>query len=172
MNKQVQLFLNLEDETRWTRILKASIPTIKFLDDNVWEGSPNVQSGIETCRSRLVYLFDGDLDSLPTLIRKSGETEGPTSGCVIQVIRPLIREENTVLSGRVAVGFDTNDVHMKTFVTKVWASLKALGHLGVVGPDGTINKNYLVGNDLQSRVRLGEITIADRATKIPFTISG
>ena len=170
LKQQLQLFLSLEDETRWSGILRASIPTIKFLNDNVWAGPPDERPGIENCLSGRVYLFDRDINCLPTIIRKTGETEGPISGCVVQVLRPALLEDNTLLSGRVAVGFDTNDPRMKSFVSRIWVTLKNLGFLGVLRPDGEIDKNYLVGKDLHSRVQRGEFQIADRATKLPYKI--
>lgn len=170
MNKQLQLFLSLEDEIRWSGILKASIPALKFLNDNVWAGAPEERKGLEFCLSGRVYLFNGDVNCLPTRIRKTGETEGPISGCVVQVIRPALTENNTLLSGRVAAGFDANDYEMKSFVTKIWQTLKELGELGVVRPDGDIDKHYLVGADLFSKIKAGNLKIADRATKLPYVL--
>jgi hypothetical protein len=170
MKKQVQLFLSLEDEIRWSRILKMSISNIKFLNDNVWTGPPDERQGIENCLSGRVYLFDGELESLPTIVRRTGEIEGPISGCVVQVIRPALLEDNTLLSGRVAAGFETNDARMKALIAKIWESLKTLGSMGVLRPDGEIDTNYLVGTDLHSRVKRGEFQIADRATKLSYKI--
>lgn len=163
--KQLQLFLSLDDEIHWSTLLKEAIPTIKFLNDNVWLGSPDERSDIESCQSGRVYLFDGELRNMPTIIRKTGEVEGPVSGCVVQVLRPAIMER-TLLSGRVAVGFDDRNMRMKEFVTRIWKTLKDIGKTGVVRPDGQIDNNYLVGTDIGSQLKNGKAQIRDRATNM------
>jgi len=169
MTKQLQLFLNSEDEKCFTTALRKSVSGISFLNDNVWLNVPDTRGGIEDCASGRVYLFSRPLCCLPTARRKTGELEGPISGCVIQILRSLLKD-GVLLSGRVAVGFNAADNEMKLFVSKVWQCVSRLGERGVLRPDGGIDKNYLVGHHLIKQVREGTLHIADRATGIPYEL--
>lgn len=167
IKKQLQLFLTERDETALSRCLVDAVPGITFLNDNVWPEHPDCRNAIEECKSGRVYLYLGLLEELPTGTRKDGQLEGPIAGCVIQILRPRWID-GVLLSGRVAVGYFEGDTHMKDFVSVVWKCVKKLGKVGVVRPDGRIDKNYLVGEDTQTRVEKGEFTIADRAIRMPY----
>ncbi|MEI8045219.1 MAG: hypothetical protein WCL11_27655 [Verrucomicrobiota bacterium] len=169
MKKQLQLFLSREDESAFTALLKESVPRVVFLNDNVWPGAPDTRESIEECTSGRVYLFEGPPELLPTARRRTGELEGPTSGCVVQVLRPLLKE-GVLLSGRVAVGFDDGNYTMKLFASRVWKCTKQLGVLGVLRPDGSIDKHYLVGRHLIQQLKKGSARIADRATGLPYAL--
>ena len=169
MKNQQLLLLHLDDEIHWTALLKASIPDIRFLNDNVWTRAPDERNGIEDCPSGRVYLLDRDPASLPTIRRETGELEGPIAGCVVQVLRPRVLDD-LVLSGRVAAGYHDGDESMKALVAKIWPTLTKLGTIGVLRPNGEIDKQYLVGTQLAIKVRAGEAKMADRATKMSYEL--
>lgn len=170
VTKHVQLLLSLEDEIRWSGLLKSAVPGIKFLDGNVWAEGPEDRGGIEACSTGIAYLFNGDLKLLPRRSRVTGDVEGPISGCVVQAIRCRL-VEGVVLSGRVAVGFEKGNGAMEEFVGKVWGTLKEIGRRGVYCEDGSRNSSYLVGHDLRDKVRSGVVGIGDRATRTRFYLS-
>ena len=169
MNKQLQLFLNHNDEVKFTFLLKKMMPDLCILNDNVWRIKPDVRDRIEDCSSGRVYLFKGLIDKLPILKRENGDMEGPISGCVVQVLRPFLKED-VVYSGRIAADFDDDDKAMKNFVSSVWKCTKSLGTIGVLTQDKTINKNYLIGESLSDAIRSNSLHIADRATGIHFRL--
>jgi len=169
MKKQIQLFLNHEDEIQFTAMLVRAVPGMVFLNDNVWPSIPDQRNGIEDCSSGRVYLFEGPLDILPTKKRKAGDLEGPTSGCVVQVLRPRVKE-GVIFSGRVATGFDDADGRMKSFVSKIWKCLEQVGIRGVLTPGGEVNRNYLIGKNLVEELKGGSVCIADRATGIQMRL--
>ena len=162
MQRQLQIFLTRSDESELSRALKEEFPEIRFLNDNVWPELPDCRDGIENCDTGRVYLYRGSLEQLPTMRRKTGDIEGPIAGCVVQVLRSC--EEGAVLfSGRVAAGIDDSDERMREFVSIIWKCVKRVGRQGVVRPDGTIDRHYLVGDNARRAVAAGVIKIADRA---------
>lgn len=167
MKKQLQLFLTRDDESELSRLLKTEFSDLRFLNDNVWRETPDCQDGIENCDSGRVYLYRGSLDQLPTARRKTGEIEGPIAGCVIQILRSL-EMNDVLLSGRVAAGFDDNDLEMRQFASIVWKCVKSVGTQGVVRPDGRTDKNYLVGRHARVAAVEGLIRIADRAVRMEY----
>ncbi|REJ64953.1 MAG: hypothetical protein DWQ31_19835 [Planctomycetota bacterium] len=167
MKKQLQLFLTPDDEVELSAILKEEVPGIQFLNGNLWQEYPDCRDGIEYCETGIVYLYFGSLEQLPTMRRKDGRVEGPTAGCVIQVLRPIVKDE-VLLSGRVAVGIDDDDDHMRDFVSRVWRCVRSVGKIGVVRPDGKIDKHYLVGHHARKTVADGMIKIADRAVGLHY----
>ena len=169
MKRQIQTFLTQEDESTLSKILKGEFVGIKFLNDNVWPQRPDTRDGIEMCDSGRVYIFDGELDEIPTFVRKSGELEGPAAGCVIQILRSSLAD-GTLRSGRIAAGIDDQDHQMREFVQKVWKCLKEIGEIGVRRPDGDIDKHYLVGRSAKQAVADGELVIADRAVGMKFEL--
>ena len=58
---------------------------------------------------------------------------------------------------------------MKSFVSRVWTTLKDLGQIGIVKPDGEMDRNYLVGHNLFKDFRNCRIKIADRATGLSYS---
>lgn len=169
MKKQLQLFLSREDESGLSTLLKAELADLWFLNDNVWPDNPDCRDGIEDCNSGLVYLYQGSLDLLPTGRRKTGDVEGPTAGCVIQIIRCRF-EDGTLLSGSVAAGIADDDERMRNFVSKVWKCVRKTGTVGVKRPDGRIDRHYLVGHRARKLVEEGYIVIADRAVRIVYEL--
>lgn len=167
MQKQLQVFLMASDESRLSRLLKEDVPRIHFINDNVWPDTVDCRDGIESCDSGRVYLYQGDIQRLPTKRRKNGELEGPAAGCVVQVLRPR-RRDGMLLSGRIAAGFDETDATMRRFVKAVWKCVREVGVLGVTRPDGRVDKNYLVGLDAKKLAGNGEIRIADRTLGIQY----
>ncbi len=170
MKRQLQLFLSVEDEKALSVVLKETIPAIVILNDNVWPVTPDRREGIEECSSGRAYLFGGPIDSLPIFRRKNGELEGPISGCVVQILRSILKDD-VLFSGRVAVGFYDEDNAMKTFVSKVWRCVKKLGAVGVLTPEGDIDKGYLIGSNVAAKMEKGTIRIADRATSILYQLA-
>lgn len=169
MKKQIQLFLTTRDEERLSELLSAAIESISFINDNVWRESPDYKEGITQCDSGRVYLYGGDRQSLPIRRRKAGDVEGPTAGCVIQLLRPKA-VGNELHSGRLAAGIDEKDVFMRDFVNDVWKTLRKIGTRGVVRPDGRTDRQYLVGADARNRALEGQLRLLDRAIGMPYTI--
>lgn len=167
VKKQLQLLLTSRDEADFSTFLKSSVPSITFLNDNVWHDLPDVRPGIEECDSLRVYLYDRPLESLPKFRRKNGDLEGPIAGCVIQVLRP--RENDGVLrSGRLAVGFDRTDDRMRRFVNSVWKCVKQVGMFGVVCPDGRVDKHYLVGRHAANESAASRLRLRDGSVEVYF----
>lgn len=167
MMKQLQIFLTTKDETRLSGLLRSEFPGIYFLNDNVWPDHPDFREGVENCDSGRVYLYRGFLEEIPTMRRKDGQLEGPIAGCVVQVLRPITKD-GILLSGRVAAGIDDNDERMREFVSAVWKCVKQLGRLGVLRPDGKVDKHYLLGLDAREKVMNGYLRIADRAVRMDY----
>lgn len=169
MIKQLQLLLDREDEADLSIRLTNSFPGIRFLNDNVWKDAPDCQDAIENCSTGRVYLYNGMLEKLPTFRRKNGDLEGPTAGCVIQILRSR-EKEGVLLSGRIAISFDDDDDQMRDFANGVWKCVKNSGKIGVLRPDGWVDKKYLVGNHARSKVEVGKIQIGDGATKMIYDV--
>jgi hypothetical protein len=167
MQRQLQLIITQVDEAELSRRLRKLIAGIKFLNDNVWPEDPEVREGIEECNSGRAYLYNGALDALPTARRKFGDVEGPIAGCVIQVLRPRM-VDSVLLSGRIAVGFDESDLAMRTFMSQVWRCVKTIGTIGVLRPDGLVDRHYLVGADARAQCDAGRIRLADRAIGLEY----
>lgn len=125
MKKQIQLFLLHADEEEVSKAIKAIRSNVVFVDDNVWNNpQPVTTNSIGACSSNFVYLWDpGVCYPYPTISRKDGRFEGPTSGVVIQFSRTR-KEEQYLLSGSLAAGIGTGnsqvDKNMETFVSDVW----------------------------------------------------
>ena len=125
LKKQVQLFLVPDDEREISLALRALRPQTAFIDDNVWDGTtPALAQSIDTCRSRLTYLWDQTLVSpLPTMRRKDGRLEGPVAGVVVQFVRSQT-QGSFLLSGRVAAGTGGMEQElesgMRGFIADVW----------------------------------------------------
>lgn len=167
MQKQLQLFLDSEDEADLSKLLANRFPGIRFLNDNVWKAAPDCQEGIEKCGSGRVYLYNGSLEEIPTIRRRNGDLEGPTAGCVVQILR-TIEKEGVLLSGRIAISIGDNDHEMRDFAKGVWTCVTKVGKVGVLRPDGKVDKHYLVGRHARKKVEDGEIKIADRAVGMTY----
>ena len=63
--------------------------------------------------------------------RKDGKIQGPASGVVIQFERCKVDAHGNLLSGRIAVGFDTTEKEFIVFVNNVWKKLKKVTKVGV-----------------------------------------
>lgn len=167
MKKQLQLFLTRGDEEELSRLLKAEIPGIQFLNDNVWPESPDRRSSIEDCESGRVYLYCGLVEQLPVVRRKDGQIEGPIAGCVIQFLRSL-EKDGTLLSGRIAVGAEDSASEMRDFVSVVWKCVERVGAKGVVRPDGAVDNHFLVGRHARQAVADRVVKIADRLVGLHY----
>lgn len=169
MKKQVQVFLNEDDEALLSRSITCHVPGVHFLNDNVWAQYPDIKEDLHLCDSGRVYLFDGDINDLPLRCRADGRIEGPISGCVIQFLR-CRREGTLLLSGRLAVGFDRHDTNMKRFASRVFDCLKSISLVGVTNPEGHIDEHYCVGQDTRRAVEANELQLADRGTRLRFAL--
>jgi hypothetical protein len=167
VKRQLQLLLTTMDQAQLSHFLREQVPGLRFLDDNVWASRPVTRSGIEACSTGRVYLYNQPLDSLPTITRPNGELEGPTAGCVIQLLRPVQRE-HVLFSGRIAVGHLDTDTAMRDFVQSVWKCVRRVGRIGVLRPDGRVDRNYLVGADAGHKHLDGVLEIRDRATEMLY----
>jgi hypothetical protein len=169
MTRQLQLFLTYQDEAELSRLLRNEFPGIIFLNDNVWPHSVDCRDGIEQCDTGRVYLHIGEPTALPTMRRKDGSLEGPVAGCVIQILRSK-KEDGVLLSGRIAAGIDDADEKMRDFVLRTWKCVKKLGEIGVLRPDGRIDKHYLVGRFTSEAIATGTLKIADRAVRMHYEL--
>lgn len=166
MQRQLQLFLVNKDESELSAQLVNHFPNLLFLNDNVWRELPDCRAGIQDCDSSRAYLYNGRVETLPVL-RAPGRTTGPIAGCVIQILRS-IRKGDLLLSGRIAIGIDDDDEQMLRFAKVVWKCVTRIGRIGVIRPDGIVDKHYLVGNHARNEVLDGTIGIADRSVGIHY----
>lgn len=132
MTKAVQTFMTNEDERFFSEVLKQNFPALRFLDCNIWgQPEPLERARIDLCTSNydLVYLWNSSLfPQLPVSRRPDGRYQGPASGPVVQFVRS-IQEESVLRSGRVAVGFNKEDLtdEVTQFVNELWKILKRFG---------------------------------------------
>lgn len=158
--KQLQTFLTDEDERRFSSLLMKEYQDIVFLDNNVWEEEPKLVNSIEKCQTGFCYIWNkGIFPNLPTIERKDGKIQGPASGVVIQFQRCRIDEVGNLLSGRIAVGFETIEKEFNSFVNNVWKILKKVSKVGVfhsplVGTVDSIKiiKEYTVGDAVKEAI--------------------
>ena len=127
MKKSIDILFTKKDEENFSKEIRAVFPYVAFIDDMYWPTrAPPSRASISDCESKFVYIWNRQLfPKLPSMPRKHGGFHGPQSGMVIQLIRPIPRD-NELLSGVMGVGFDKTDVAMKTFVEGVWKILKKL----------------------------------------------
>ena len=140
MKRQVQIFMNVEDEKDFSDLLKHKFQQITFVDGDVWSSSkPPEKSSIHLCASRTVYLWDkAVIPVLPTTFRPDQQYEGPTSGVVIQFSRSILKD-SLLFSGRIASGIDEKNMLFEAtikFVNETWRLLKlfAKGKVAAVNP--------------------------------------
>jgi hypothetical protein len=164
-SRSTQILLTTEDETSFSEALVASIPNLRFLDGQRWKIQPRVVPSIQECSTNLCYLYDGALEDLPTLARADGQLQGPTSGCVIQICRP-ISQGDVLRSGSISTGYFTSDERMVRLVKATWKVLKAIGTMGVVRPDNQIDRHYLVGHFAKRQSLEGSLRLRDRSVEI------
>lgn len=124
MIKQTQILMLPADEADFSKLLLKARPSLKFIDDNVWDSpDPALVDSIDQCKSNFCFLWDSDIAKLPIGQRKDGRFEGPIAGVVVQFVRSLF-SENTLRSGRVAVSFSDNSSQMGDFARDVWKALR------------------------------------------------
>ena len=166
--RQLQLFLTPEDEAVLSSQFLSAIPDLIFLDDSVWPVHPVQRPAIQDCVSGFSYLYPGDIDALPRITRKDGQMEGPISGCVVQFWRPTLKGTE-MRSGRIASGIESNDARMSGIVNTLFKIVRKYGTIGVVRPDGDVDKNYLVGKHARELAERGDIVLVDGAVGMPYT---
>jgi hypothetical protein len=127
VTKNTPLFMSASDETLFEEQLRRTIPGICFLDGSLWEDArPPIKQSLADCHSSIVFLWDRDTcPQLPHQLLADGRARGPTSGVVIQYIRPASRD-GILASGDIGIGYDKNDVGVSTFVTRVWKVLHGM----------------------------------------------
>lgn len=161
------MFLLPEDEAQLSHEFRTCIPQITFLNDHIWPEAPDIRDSIERCDTGRVYLYAGMLADLPTQRRQVGDVQGPASGCVIQVLRSKVVDDELV-SGSIGVGFEQTDHQMYEFVSLVWKCLRQFASLGVKRADGTVDKKYFVGPHAKQQACAGEIRLVDGGRIIRF----
>lgn len=130
------------------------------MDDNVWTGKPNIVNSIDDCKTEYCYIWNKDITPIiPTITRNDGRIQGPASGVVIQFERCRIDSSNNLLSGRIAVGYNSGDEGFGNFVNNVWKILRNFACNGVFykpqyGPVdmSRIIKEFSVGDTAKSAV--------------------
>jgi hypothetical protein len=165
VKKYSPVFLSSEDEARFETELKATIPTIRFIDGSLWESlSPPWRSLLSQCQNRTVYLWDPEIcPELPFKPLGDGRARGPASGVVIQFSRSL-RQDNTLRSGDLGVGFEHGNIEMSHFVKAVWKVLRAINCCELRGFDPTTGgildrgiREYIVGHGAKALSESGVI---------------
>ena len=121
---QLQVWLTSRDECVLSSLFRDELPTIGFIDDNVWECSPVVRVDLPSCMSSFVYLWSPQLtENLPIRHRADGRIEGPTAGVVVQYLRCQVRQD-VLASGRFAAGSSNPTAEYKDFVATLWRVLR------------------------------------------------
>jgi len=121
------LFLAPLDEVRFEEELRRVNPHIQVIEGSVWrDDGPNVKESIKDCTASVIFLWNSELyPQLPSIVRKDGRRQGPTSGVVIQFIRSTIKD-GLLLSGDLGIGISKEDVPMQAFCKNVWRILRSL----------------------------------------------
>jgi hypothetical protein len=155
-----------EDEQKFASLLKKEYKDLVFLDNNVWEKAPESVNSIERCQTGFCYIWNkGIFPELPTIERKDGKVQGPGSGVVIQFQRCRIDEDGNLLSGRIAVGYDSDEKEFNAFINNVWKILKKVSKVGVYHSplfgsvdESKIIKEYTVGDAAKEAIRSQKIS--------------
>jgi hypothetical protein len=155
IKENLPLFFSETDEKQFEVAARKLIPEFNVVDGAVWPTTkPNVKSSLATCESNIVFLWDPKAcPSLPFLERPDGRAEGPTSGVVIQYIRPR-RDAKILTSGEMGIGYKRKDGAMAKFVKTVWEVVKFMNSAALCSFDkktGQILEKhirmYVVGPD-------------------------
>lgn len=132
MKKQVETFINEDDERLFSDLLIEQCPNVVFLDGSRWQDEPLVKKRLDLCSSNNVYLWNKDIcHELPTLRRADKQLQGPVSGVVVQCMRCRVDSDCLLLSGRFAVGFEEDDVSMANFFSIVLKTLRSISENAV-----------------------------------------
>lgn len=132
MKKALKFFMTSNDEEQLSHRLVTAIPSLRFLDDCIWDVSaPIERRTIVECKSNHVYLWDPTVvPRLPIVRRNDGKWEGPASGPVIQLERCTFRDSPHVMSsGRLAHGLDDQDPNLEAldkFSQTIWRITKKM----------------------------------------------
>lgn len=128
MIKSMYFFLDEEDEKGISIELMNKYNNIIFLDDSLWEDDIQYAESIDKCKKKHCYIWNKSVyPELPTEIRSNGLISGPTSGIVVQMERSFINENGMLLSGRLAVGFDDENLEFKKFINTFWKIVRRIG---------------------------------------------
>jgi len=119
-SKTLLLFQDLADEMRFVHSLRNVIPSLTLIDGTFWpSGEPETRTSLTDCHSPAVLLWDKEaFERLPST-RVEGGYVGPSTGSVVQWIR-CARDENGIVSGRLASSIDTADPSETGFTESVW----------------------------------------------------
>jgi hypothetical protein len=128
MQKQIQTFFNESDEVTLSKLITSEFKGVVFLDGNLWSsGEIESKSNIQECSSKTIYIWNKKLvPELPTIKRNDGWLKGPAAGIVVQLMRGPADGENLVLSGRLAVGYETNALYMREFYNSLESIIKSI----------------------------------------------
>jgi hypothetical protein len=149
------LFFSQTDEKQFELAVRKLIPEFNVVDGAVWPTTkPNIKSSLAACESNIVFLWDPKTcPSLPFLERPDGRAEGPTSGIVIQYIRPR-RDAKILTSGEMGIGYKRKDEVMAKFVKTVWEVAKSMNSAALCSFDKKTDqilkehiRMYVVGPD-------------------------
>jgi hypothetical protein len=153
--KSLTLFFSAKDEKQFEADAKKLVSTICFVDGSVWQTTtPNVKHSLAACQSRIVYLWDPKAcPNLPFQSLGDGGARGPTSGVVIQYIRPHC-DGNVLTSGDMGIGYEKDNVAIAQFVKDVWKVAQAMNSATLCSfagdTDEILERNidiYVVGPD-------------------------
>jgi hypothetical protein len=123
--KRIQTFLTDEDELTFSRELLSEIGDIALIDGQRWASEePPLIKSIPQASGSEVYLWDRS--AVPVIAgrpRPDGSFQGPLSGIVIQFERSRL-VDGELRSGRLAAGYDDQDVLMGRFVERSFAVMR------------------------------------------------
>jgi hypothetical protein len=151
--KAASVFFSPSDEIRLEIELRRTIPAIRFVDGSLWEGvSPPIGESLSACRSAIVFLWDKDAcPSLPHQVLPDGRVRGPTSGVVVQYVRPILKD-GVLASGHLAIGYEKSNTAISMLFQRVWKILRGLNAGSLMSVDRDLGvvlqrqiKNYIVG---------------------------
>lgn len=169
MIKGINIFMNLEDEKVFSKLLLENYPEIVFLDGNLWPDCRiEIANFINECKNRFCYIWNKKLNyTIPITIRSNGYLSGPSSGPVIQFqrcINQTIDNEDVLLHGVISAGYDDNDFIYNRYIKNLFEILESICEKGTYFQTefgGKIDKkkyyNDLVGKHTLENIKSGNI---------------
>jgi hypothetical protein len=127
VSKSLALMFSPNDDNQFEAGVRKLVPTICVIDGSVWPSTePNVKPSLAECESPIVYLWDPKVcPNLPFQKLDDGRARGPTSGVVIQYLRPQY-DGKTLISGEISTGYKKTNVAMALFDKAVWKVAKSM----------------------------------------------
>ncbi|MBM4779664.1 MAG: hypothetical protein GQE15_18320 [Archangiaceae bacterium] len=130
--KSLDLCMVADDERALSEALRASHPTVAFVNDVVFPTpDPVLLDSIDQAKhfGQVLLWERTNFPTLPVMRRNDGRWEGPTVGPVIQYLKPVLKADR-LQCGRIAASGGTYDEPLESannaFIKDVWAAAKKL----------------------------------------------